>query len=55
VVEQPIRKSRFIPRYSLSINVDDVILSATVGLILLPSLHFKMHHSFGATHGSRRR
>jgi len=43
VVEQPIRKSRFIPRYSLSINVDDAIVSGTAGLILLRNMHLSMH------------
>jgi len=43
VVEQPIRKSRFIPPHSLSINVDDVIVSATFGLTLLANMHLSLH------------
>src|SRR5260221_12249240 len=43
VVEQPIRNYLLAPLYSLSINVDDVIVSATVGLTLRASLHLSLH------------
>ena len=43
MVEQPIRKSRFIPRYSLPHIYNDVIVSVTFGLTLLANMHLILH------------
>ena len=43
MVEQPIRKSRFIPRYSPPHIYNDAIKSGTVGLSLFANMHLSLH------------